>query len=67
MEGHHVYEDSYKHLDSIQKQNVGGRVTIDYTKLDTKSAEAIRSAINEAVRKRKPEVYQVVFGSSGTL
>ena len=57
MEGNKVYEDSYKEIASLYKQNAGGRVSIDYTKLDTETASVLRLAIRKALLKRKGEVW----------
>lgn len=62
-----VYEDSYKELNRIQKENTGDRVSIYYNKLDETTRSELRDAISAVIRKRKPEMFRVMQGAkSGT-
>jgi hypothetical protein len=63
MEGNSIINDSYKQVEKILKDNSTGRVTIDYSKLDERTAATIRLTLNKVLLQRKGELWQVMSGA----
>lgn len=59
-----VYEDSYKELNRITRENMTDRLTIEYRKLDEETRSELREAISNVIRKRKPEMFRTIQGVS---
>lgn len=56
MEALSIYEESYKQIRQLLKQNTTGALNVDYTKLDKKTAEELRKKIDEVLMCRNKEV-----------
>lgn len=61
-----IYEESYKELSKLKSRNATSSITIDYNKLDMKSAAELKKAIDSVLVERKAEVYKVVLNSNGS-
>lgn len=65
MEGSKIYEESYEELKNLANFIAHtDSITIDFKKLDTESAGAIRTAILDVVNDRLPDVLVVIQNSS---
>lgn len=60
MESDSLYMDSYNELKKIERNNTCGSLTIDYRKLDERTAASIRLAIGKVVRERKQEISRML-------
>ena len=60
MESDSLYMDSYNELTKIERNNTCWSVTIDYRKLDERTAASIRLAIGNVVRERKQEISRML-------
>lgn len=60
MESDSLYMDSYNELKKIERNNTCGSLTIDYRKLDERTAASIRLAIGNVVRERKQEISRML-------
>lgn len=60
MESIKTYETSYSELTKLKKKLSGDQITIDLTKLDTQTAGAIRTALQNVISKRTSEVSAVI-------
>lgn len=60
MESDSLYMDSYNELTKIERNNTCGSLTIDYRKLDERTAASIRLAIGNVVRERKQEISRML-------
>lgn len=61
MESEGVFKESYDYLEQLCKQNMTGQVTIDYSKLDCKSAGELKDMIHGFVFRRRKEIGKVIF------
>lgn len=60
MEGQRTYEDSYKYIKELLKENTGGGVvTIEYKKLDSTTAKEIREALNRVLLNRRAATWSI--------
>lgn len=62
MEGMNVYDKSYKEVDKLIKSNTTGSITIDYSKLDERTAAELRTVIRNTLQERKRELWSVLSG-----
>lgn len=62
MEGKSIYEESFNVLSKLAKQNTASKITIEFNKLDTKTASELRSAIAQVITSRKAELTKVIIG-----
>lgn len=63
MEGNSVYTQSYKEIEKLIKGNTSGNFTIDYNKLDERTASELRLSITKVLTKRKGEIYRTISGA----
>lgn len=64
MESLQVYDKAYKEVEKLMKNNTTEIVTIDYSKLDERTAAEIRLALRGALQKRKNELWATLSGVS---
>lgn len=62
MESDKVYTITYNELTRLQKANTCGSLTIDYDKLDERTASELRLAMRKVIEKRKKEIYNTISG-----
>ena len=62
MEGDKVLNDSYKAVGKALKDNMTGKITIDYSKLDEVTASKLRLAINRVLQERKNNLWNILSG-----
>lgn len=62
MEGDKIINDSYKAVGKALKDNMTGKITIDYSKLDEVTASKLRLAINRVLQERKGSLWKMVSG-----
>lgn len=63
MEGDKVLNDAYKAVSKALKDNMTGKVTIDYSKFDERTASKVRLALNKALQERKGELWKTLSGA----
>jgi hypothetical protein len=61
MESERIYEDSYKYIETLCKENTTDSITIDYKLLDQCTACELRQAIHDTIFRRKKEIGNVIF------
>lgn len=62
MESKEIYMDSYKTIEKLIKDSTTDNITINYSKLDERTAAELRMVINKTLIKRRGEVCQVLSG-----
>ena len=62
MEAKRTYDESYEELKTINKSIFDDRITIDFTKLDGRSAGIIRSKLSHCLSKRLNEMTSEISG-----
>lgn len=62
MESKRTYDESYEELKLINKSIFDDRLTIDFTKLDGRSAGIIRTKLSHCLSKRLNEMVAEVSG-----
>lgn len=63
MESISTYEESYKQIGDLLKQNTTGTLNIDFSKLDTETAGELRRAIDNVLLRRRKEVGVMVINT----
>lgn len=65
IESNKTYEDSYKTIENLLRQNSTSGITIDYNKLDNNTSGALRKAISGVLFERKREVGAIITYGGG--
>jgi replicative DNA helicase len=60
MESNSIYQESYNELKSIKKSLGSNSLKINFDKLDTETAGAIRSALSNAISTRSSTIISVI-------
>lgn len=61
MEALSIYEESYKQIRHLLKQNTTDNLNVDYTKLDKETAGELRRKVDEVLLRRNKEVATMVI------
>lgn len=61
MESLAIYEESYKQIGHLIRQNTTDTLNVDYTKLDRETAGELRRKIDEVLLRRNKEVASMVI------
>lgn len=68
MEGITTYESSYEYIKMLTKDLISGQpIAINFAKLDTESAGAIRKALSETLSQRSTDVYNIIASNQDQL
>jgi hypothetical protein len=68
MEGITTYESSYEYIKMLTKDLISGQpIAINFAKLDTESAGAIRKVLSETLSQRSTEVYNIIASNQNQL
>lgn len=67
MESRDIYEKSYNYLDDIKKSLSVGSVTIDLSKLDTKSKGEVIDLLNRYCIKRRGEIWNNILSGPNSF
>ena len=60
MESSRVYEESYNNVVKLLGESTMQKFTIDYSKLDEKTREKLKTAIHDALSTRKSELWATI-------
>jgi hypothetical protein len=60
MESSRVYEEAYNKVVKLLGEASTSKVTIDYSKLDEKTATELKKAIHAVLSKRKSELWATI-------
>lgn len=63
MEGDKIINDAYKAVGKALKDNMTGKITIDYSKLDEVTASKLRLAINRVLQERRNSLWNIMSGA----
>lgn len=61
MEALSIYEESYKQIGHLLRQNTTDNLNVDYTKLDKETAGELRRKVDEVLLRRNKEVATMVI------
>lgn len=61
MDSREVYEASYNYQLELQKAITGTGITIDFSKLDSKSQGELRDQLNRFFIRRRSEIYNNIL------
>ncbi len=64
MESREIYQESYNYLDTIKKNLSVGTITIDFSKLDTKSQGELSDLINRFCLRRRSEIWNKILSGN---
>lgn len=68
MEGITTYESSYEYIKMLTKDLISGQpIAINFAKLDTESAGAIRKVLSETLSQRSTDVYNIIASNQNQL